>query len=230
MTEKKQINNQGFTEEDRKLLKKLRSKASPKKEIGMWTDLPSAMEEYPEDVIDNGDRAQVGQTYITYSDKSRKVHFNPAIRKKMMTLPWYVEEEDQEVDYEDSKGTIKTVHGIEVWAVLQPIPIKQIPSVEVDISRQLSKNCEIPTVERRERHDKEVKAWREKPMKDRIDTSITSLPILPNGKYWSDRWLPKIKEDNGKWRPASANDCASWYTISEDKRRVDYLERVIPDE
>jgi len=230
MGENEEIASQELTAEERKLLGKLRSQAKPARETGAWNDIPPALEDYPEDAIDNGDQAQVGQTYISYTAKSCKVHFDSVARQRIMPLPWYAEGDDQKVSYEDSKEATKTVHGVEVWSVLQPLPIKNIPSPECNIRKQLSKDSSSPTIEQRERHDRDVRAWRQKPMKDRVNPTVTSLPMLPNGTYWSDRWLPKIKENNGKWRPALADECAQWYTISEDKRRVDHLEGVIPDE
>jgi len=215
----------GFSAEDRKLLKKLRKEAKPKHETAVWDDLPPILEELPEGILDNGNLAKVGQSYSVYTNKTHKVHCDSEDDK---TLPWY--SEDIETENPSHEDTIRTVHGIEIWSVIQPIQIKQVESIEPDIRKQLSKDAHAPTAQERELHDKEVKAWREKKLCDKIDKSVQSLPKLPNGKYWSERWLAKINDENGQWRPALKSECEHWYSIPESKRRVDYLEGVIPDE
>lgn len=71
---------------------------------------------------------------------------------------------------------------------------------------------------------------------------------FPNGRYSTERWQPKVKamaragvtkktkEGKAKvrwklkWIPASDHDCRNWYKIPENRRRVDYLVGVLPDE
>ncbi len=60
------------------------------------------------------------------------------------------------------------------------------------------------------------------------------LPLLPNGKYESSRWKPRVlkvdKERNSEiWLPASLVDCKNWEEIPQERKRVNFCLFLIPD-
>jgi len=69
-----------------------------------------------------------------------------------------------------------------------------------------------------------------------------TLPLLPNGKWFSDAWKPKVYKDKNKdqiinpltgegaWVLASARDFKNWSQIPAESKRVDLCEFVIQDE
>jgi len=60
---------------------------------------------------------------------------------------------------------------------------------------------------------------------------IKKLSRLPNGKYYSQCWVPKIyNEETKEWIPADEKDCENWESIPDDKKRVDLLMGVVPDD
>ena len=69
-----------------------------------------------------------------------------------------------------------------------------------------------------------------------------TLPLLPNGLWFSDRWKPKVykskmkdqiispKTGEGAWVLASPHDFQNWSQIPTESKRVDFCEFVIQDE
>jgi len=60
---------------------------------------------------------------------------------------------------------------------------------------------------------------------------VPKLSILPNGKYFTTCWVPKVwNESLKKWIPADTKDCENWEFIPKGKRRIDFLIGVVPDD
>ena len=73
---------------------------------------------------------------------------------------------------------------------------------------------------------------------------VPKLELLPNGKWFSERWRPKVykiykddkwqigdpKSGNGRWLLANANDFLNWSQIPEESKRIDFCEFIIQDE
>lgn len=56
------------------------------------------------------------------------------------------------------------------------------------------------------------------------------LERMPDGNWFSERWVPKVKDDvSEQWREAHPSECENWENLLLNRKRVDYLAGILPD-
>lgn len=211
-----------YSKEELEVLKKAREfaehRGTPKRKG--WSDVPPLLEEdYDlEEVLPNGKDAEVGDTYL---EKARNIKATVPLKfkaRKAAPLPNTGERTTREVDVEIPDEVEKVIkQGFKVWTIIQP---KWTRKDQARIDEIHEKYATIYG------HKAEYKSLYES-----SPSKIWPKDKLPNGEYSSDRWVPKVfNEERQKWQRATDKDCQNWDNIPEDKKRVDFCIGVLPDE
>lgn len=171
-----------------------------------------------EKVVKDRNTAQIGDVYLERAQNIPVVAPAQFTASKSVLLPNTGQHVIRQVEVEIPDQMVTTLkQGYKVWIVLQP---KWSQQDQERLDKIHQKYAAIY-------HNKEEYKcfYEQKP------SSRWPKDRFPNGKYWTERWIPRIwNEEKGKWLPADERDCQNWDSIPEDKKRVDFLYGVLPED
>lgn len=207
------------TKEEKEVLRAAREYFDKlKTTLSSWDDLPPELDPSQYEDIDfvSSKKAKVGDVYL---EKAKNIKVRTTARftaTKSVPLPNTGERTTREVEVAIPEGLEREIkEGYKVWCVIQPKWTTQdqqrIDAIHAKYAAMYKNNPEYKGLYEQPR----VRRWPQDP--------------FPNGRYSTERWVPKVF-DAGKWRKASDHECKNWESIPEDRKRVDYLLGVFPEE
>lgn len=140
----------------------------------------------------------------------------------------------------EEKRLSQTLENVEIYyEVIKPRKILSLPKkVEIDLIAPVKKGTLAPSPFEREKHDKEMKRWREAMQRDPREETLQRFPngsFLDFGlsKNWGyfipNVWREEAKEGKGAWLEPTEKECLNWSKLDLPKR-VLYLLCIVKDE